>query len=310
MYTVSSGVISILKTQLSILIIMALAFIITRAGLFSSKARVDLTNVIIYLILPCNIFASFHKGITPETLRQCAIVLIAAFALQIFYMILNRLLYNKFPLGQRTVVQYATMVNNAGFMGLPVIESVFGDVGLLYGAIVLIPIRVFMWTSGLSLFTKTDKKQSFKTVATHPCIWAVILGFAYALSSFELPEVLSGTIVMIGNCTMVLTMFIIGSILSEVKPREMLDLRCLYYSFIRLIAIPAITFGALTLLRVDPLTSGVVTLSASMPAATTTAMLAEKYGKDSAFASKLVFISTILSMVTLPIIAGFLTGAL
>jgi len=300
-------VISILQTQLSILIIVVVAFAVTKAGLFSSKARTDLTNVVIYVILPCNIFSSFHKGITPETLRQCVIVLVAALALQLFYIILNKILYFKFPPEQRIVVQYATMVNNAGFLGLPVIESVFGEIGLLYGAIALIPLRVSMWTVGLSLFTKADKRQSLITVATHPCIWAVILGFIYALSSFELPAFLSGTIEMVGNCTTVLTMFIVGSILSGVDPKNMVDKRCLFYSFFRLIAIPAITFGVLTLLRVDMLTKGVVALSSAMPAATMTAMLAEKYGKDSAFASKLVFISTILSMVTLPLIAAFLT---
>ena len=286
---------------------MAVAFAVTKAGLFSTKARADLTNVVIYVILPCNIFSSFHKGITPETLRQCAIVLVAALALQLFYMLLNRIMYVRFPPEQRIVVQYATMVNNAGFMGLPVIESVFGDIGLLYGAIALIPLRVSMWTAGLSLFTRTDRRQSLKAVATHPCIWAVILGFAYALSPLELPAFLSGTIEMVGNCTTVLTMFIVGSILSGVDPKNMLDKRCLYYSFFRLLAIPALAFGVLTLLKVDPLTTGVVALSSAMPAATMTAMLAEKYGKDSVFASKLVFISTILSMVTLPLIAAFLT---
>jgi len=270
----------------------------------------DLTNIIIYVVLPCNVFSSFHKGLTPETLRQCVIVLVAAFGLQVFYIILNKILYIKFKPEQRIVVQYATIVNNAGFMGLPVIESVYGDIGLLYGAIVLIPIRIFMWTAGLSLFTKAEKWKSVKTVATHPCIWAVILGFVYAFSSFELPTFLSGTILMIGNNTTVLTMFVVGSILSEVSPKEILDKGCLYYSFFRLLIIPAITFGVLTLLRVDTFTTGVVTLSSAMPAATTTAMLAEKYGKDSPFASKLIFISTILSMVTLPIMAGFLTRGL
>jgi predicted permease len=91
-------------------------------------------------------------------------------------------------------MQYATIVNNASFMGLPVIGSVFGSTGILYGSIVLVPLRLFMWTSGLSLFTKTEKKKQFKSLATHPCIWAVILGFAYLFSPVRLPAFLSGTI--------------------------------------------------------------------------------------------------------------------
>ena len=290
-----------------ILILIAVGFGITKAGIFSPKARTDITNVVIYIILPCNIFASFHKGISPDTLRQCAIVLVAALGLQVLYMILNKVLYIRFTPDRRLVVKYATIVNNASFIGLPIIESVYGDVGLLYGAVILIPMRIFMWTVGLSLFTSADRKKRAVMVVTHPCIWAVILGFAYALASFELPAFLSGAITAIGSCNLPLSMIVIGSILSEADYRHLLDKDCLYYSFFRLIMIPAIMFGALTLLKIDTLTTGAIVLSSAMPAAATTAMLADKYEKDSAFASKTVITSTMLSMITLPIIAHLLT---
>ena len=267
-----------------------------------------MTDIVIYVILPCNIFTSFYKGISPETLRQCMIVLLAAFGLQILNMILNKILYIKLAPERRIVCQYATMVNNASFMGLPVIGAVYGEIGFLYASIVLIPMRIFMWTAGLSLFTKTDNKQKIKTLVTHPCILAVVLGFAYAFSSFELPVFLMDAIGAVGACTTASSLLIVGSILSEVKPRNVLDKASFYYSFFRLIAIPAVIFGAMTLLDADPVTKGAVVLSASMPAAATTAMLAEKYEKDYAFASKTIFTSTILSMITLPIIAEILAS--
>ena len=302
-----SVVVAILQTQLIILIIIAIGFSVTKAGMFSSKARADMTNLVIYIILPCNIFTSFHKGISPETLMQCVVVLLAALGLQFLYMILNKVLYVRFRQERRIVVQYATIVNNASFIGLPLLESVYGEIGLLYGSIILIPMRVFMWTAGLSLFTKAEKKQRIKVVVTHPCIWAVFLGFGYIFAPFELPAFLYGTITAIGNCNLAMSMVIIGSILSEADLKQIADKDCLYYSFFRLIAIPAILYGALALLRADPQTTGAVVLSSAMPAAATTAMLAEKYGKDSVFATKTVFTSTIISMVTLPVIALLLT---
>ena len=257
-----------------LLLIVAVGFGITKAGIFSQKTRAEMTDVIIYIILPCNIFGSFHKGITPEVLQQCAVVLAAAFGLQLLYIILNKFLYIKLPLERRIVVQYATIVNNASFMGLPVIESVFGQTGVLYGSIVLIPMRVFMWTAGLSLFTKTDNRQRIKMLSTHPCIWAVIFGFAYIFLPVELPSFLSGAIASIGNSTTALSMIIVGSILSEVDLKHIFDKWSCYYSVFRLIVIPAIVFGVLTLLGTDPLTNGVIVLSSAMPAAVTTAMLA------------------------------------
>lgn len=284
-----------------------MGYILTKRGMFTAKARGELINIVIYIILPCNIFASFRKGITHETLIQCGVILIIGFATQALYIALNRVLYNKFGAARKTVMQYATICNNAGFMGLPIIAAVFGDMGLLYGSVVLIPIRVSMWTAGLSLFTKTDTKTKVKTLATHPCIWAVFLGFAYSLMPLELPDFLLGTVDALGTCTTAMTMLAVGSILSEVELRGVLDKSCFYFSAIRLIAIPALFYGVLWLCGVDALVRGVITLSAAMPAATTTAMLSQKYDGDAAYAAKLIFVSTALSVVTLPIVGALIT---
>jgi len=221
-------------------------------------------------------------------------------------MILNKVLYIRFKPERRAVMQFSTICNNAGFMGLPIIEAVFGPIGLIYGSVMIVPMRIFMWTSGLSLFTRTETKQKIKTLATHPCMWAVVLGFAYVFAPFTLPAFLTGTIAAVGRTTTVLTMLIVGSILSGFAIKDTLDKACFYYSFFRLIAIPAIAFGVLFLLDIDPIVTGVAVLSAAMPAAVATAMLAEKYGCDSQFASKTIFVSTMLSIVTLPVIATLL----
>ncbi len=300
----------ILQIQIEIFILIAVGYIITKKGIFGPEARRDMTNVVIYIILPCNIFHSFEMALSIDMLRECAIVFIIGFAAQLIYMLLNKCLYQRFPVERRVVMQYATITNNVGFMGLPVIASVFGATGALYTSIILIPMRLFMWTSGLSLFTSSDKKQQLRQLATHPAIWAVILGFAYLFSPVRLPEFLSGSINVIGSCLTAMSMIVVGSILSEVNFRSLLDKACFYYSAFRLILIPAITFVVLRLMSIDPVVTGVAVLASGMPAATITAMLAKKYGADSAFASKLIFVSTLLSLVTLPIIAEILKSKL
>jgi len=290
-----------------LLLIMAAGFLFTKMGMFSAKTRGDLTNIVIYLVLPCNIFGSFHKGISPEILRQCVVVLFVSFGMHLLYFILSKVLYIHFKPEKRVVAQYATIINNSGFMGLPVMDAVFGQTGLLYGSVVLIPMRVFMWTAGLSLFTKAETGQKVKTLATHPCIWAVILGFAYIFAPFELPLFIRNSISAIGGCTTALSMLVIGSILTGVDPRSVKDIDCFYYTLFRLIVIPAIVFGALLLLKVDPLVTGVAVLASAMPSAVVSALLAEKYGQDTAFASKIILVSTTLSIITLPVISMVLT---
>jgi predicted permease len=130
-----------------------------------------------------------------------------------------------------------------------------------------------MCTVGLSLFTKSDKKQSLKRLATHPCIWAVILGFAYLFIPWKLPSFLSDAITLLGRCTMPLAMLIVGSILSEINFRTVFEKSAFYNSAIRLVALPAVIFIVLKLIGTDPIVMGVSVLSAAMPAALVTAML-------------------------------------
>jgi len=295
-----------IQIQLQILILVAIGFILTKRGVFTAKARGEVTNIVLYVVLPCSIFKSFHKGFTREELIACAAILIIGFAAQALYIVLNKVLYRRFSDSRRRVAQYATICNNAGFMGLPILDAVYGDAGVLYGSIVLIPIRIAMWTAGLSLFTATDFRSKIKTLATHPCIWAVILGFAYSFVPWELPGFLSGTINSLGGCITAFSMIIVGSILAtvEVKSvRDLLDRDTLYYSALRLILIPGLIFVVLKLIGVDSIVAGVVTLSAAMPAATLSAMLAAKYGGDSQFAARIIMVSTVLSLITLPLFA-------
>ena len=285
---------------------IAVGYGITKGGMLSSKTRVELTNVVLYVLLPCNIFNSFQTGISADMLIQGLIVLSTAFGLQILAFALNKFAYLRLPPERQIILKYTTITNNAAFLGLPILSAAFGSAGVLYGSIFLIPARIMMWTAGISLFTRVERGKRVKKVLTHPCMLAVALGFAYAFAPFELPAFASDAIRWVGECARVLPMLIVGSILSGVKLRDALDPHCFYFAFIRLVVMPSIMFGALALLRLDPLVVGVAVLMAAMPSATVSAMFAEKYGLDPAFASKNVFVSTMLSIITLPLIAAAL----
>ena len=291
---------------MTLLITIALGYGITKLKMISPKTRAELTNIVINVILPCNIFAAFMGGVTPDMLRHSWIVLVCAFGLQFLVLLLNKFIYIKIPDRQAIILKYTTIVNNSAFLGLPVLGAVFGDVGVLYGSIFLIPQRIVMWTAGLSLFTSLNAKSKIKNLITHPCMIAVFVGFLYVCVPFSLPDFLSTSIRWVGEVTRVMPMIIVGSILSEVKFREVLDKNCFYFSFIRLIVIPAVMFFVLRMFDIDNTVIGVTVLMAAMPSAIVTAILAEKYGQDFAFASKVVFVSTILSIITLPAIAMIL----
>ena len=206
---------------------------------------------------------------------------------------------------KRICCQYGIMVSNAGFMGMPVAQAIFGSMGLLYASIFLIPQRIFMWSAGLSLFAKKKSQNVFKQVLTHPCIVAIYIGvIVMILQRFKimLPDAVNNTLSAIASCNTALSMFVIGGILSEVDKASFLDKDAFIYSFYRLILLPLIILIIVKIIHIDLLPANLCVLLSAMPVASTTAMLAQKYNGNAIFASKLVFVSTLLSLITLPII--------
>ncbi len=298
---------AIIQLQLQIFLLVAIGYLLSKLGMLVLVTRKQLTDLVIYVILPCNIVESFQVDLTHDLLISAGIVLVLGFAAQGLYALLNLFLYRRFDARRQINLKYGTICSNAGFMGLPLSLSIFGPTGLMYASVALLPIRLFMWSAGLSLYTSTTKKQVLKTLATHPCIIAVFVGFALMLSGLQLPAFLNDTIDSLGNCCTALSMVVIGAILSDVDPRTVLEPAVLYYVVIRLIAIPAFLFGVLWLLKVDALVTGIIVILSAMPAGSTTAMLAQKYDQDPEFASKMVFLSTLASLITLPLWAMVLT---
>lgn len=198
--------------------------------------------------------------------------------------------------------QYATLVSNAGFMGNPIAEGVFGAQGLMYASIYLVPQRIVMWTAGIACFTESGSPQEvFKKVATHPCIVSVYIGLALMIGQLPLPDFLGMTIKAVGGCTTALSMLLIGTIFADLDLSGMVSMPVLRFTLVRLVVIPGIAYAGCRLCGVDRLVTGVSVLLAGMPAGSTTAILANKYQGDVEFATKCVVFSTLMTLVTVPL---------
>ena len=98
------------------------------------------------------------------------------------------------------------IVSNSSFIGIPVVGELYGNLGVLYTSFFQIPIRIMMWTAGLSLFTNVDKKESFQKLIKHPCIIAIVIGAFLMIASVPLPSFLGDTIAGLSKCTTPLSM--------------------------------------------------------------------------------------------------------
>ena len=286
--------------QIQLFLLILLGYLAEKIGILRKEVRRSLTNLFIYFILPCNIFNAFNTALVPGFAAKGAIIIIAMLLNQVFCLILSRTLYNNQPDEKRKVFQYGTLCSNCGFMGNPIVQGVYGTEGLLFASIALIPMRIFMWSFGLAVFTKTDCKHLIRQLLTHPCIIAVELGIIRMVWNVPLPNFIDKTVMSLSNCVTALSMLVIGSILAEVDMKEIYEKSVFFYSFVRLILIPGMTLLVMKLLHIDSILIGVTVLLSGMPAASLTAILADKYGGDTYLASKCVFVSTVFSIISLP----------
>lgn len=289
--------------QMQLFLLVVSGFVLTKIGTITHTGRKSLSDLLINFVLPCNIICSFQMDMTDEVLASCGAMIAVSLGVQLFYLLVSRFIYRGAPPERLACLRYATVCSNAGFHGIPIIGGIYGAMGTLLTSVLLIPQRVVMWSAGLSLFTHTDGRSVVKKLATHPCIVAVFIGFALMLSGNPtLPVPLQKALSGASSCNTCLSMLVIGSILASAEHIDLKDRMMWWYTLVRLALIPLAVFAVLSLLPVDPLIRNVMVLASGMPAGSTTAILAARYDGDAPFASCLIFLSTLLSLVTLPLL--------
>lgn len=298
---------SLINLQGMLFLLVAAGIILRKKGILRENAKSVLTDLVIYLILPCNIISSFFIEFNMGILKGFAVILMIASLIQFGCLLFANTFYNREPDRRKKVLQYGTVCSNAGFMGNPIAEGVYGGEGLMYASVFLIPQRIVMWSAGVSYFTESpDRKTVIRKVVTHPCIVAVYIGMFFMITQLRLPVFLENTVRNVGGCTTTVSMVLIGTILAEVNPRTVFDRGIIKYTVIRLFLIPLLVLAGCRLFSVDPLLSGVSVLLTGMPAGSTTAILAAKYDGDYIFATKCVVVTTLLSLITIPLWCMFL----
>lgn len=285
-------------------LLMAAGIAVKKIGIITSENRKSFSSLLINVILPCNIVNSFLSGveISSELFKNCLLAIILSAVIQIFVTFANKLFFRKVREERKNVMSYGMICSNSSFIGLPVAESLYGSMGVLYTSLFQIPIRFTMWTAGLALFTDVDRKSAFKKLAKHPCIIAIFVGFILMILPFSLPSVMLSTISSVSKCTTPMSMFVIGAILADADIKTMFSKDVLYFTFLRLVGLPLFIWLILKPFGLNSLLVNICVIMSGMPAGSTTSILADQYGGDSMFASQMTFVSTLLSIVTIPLL--------
>lgn len=288
---------ALFSLQITIFLLIAVGFFLKRGGLIQDQGQKNLNDLVLNVILPCNILKAFLGGAGAEEFLAYGGVLLVSIGVQALCVVYGKAAFRREPEGRKKCLRYATICSNSGFLGNPVAEGLYGAQGLVLASIYLIPLRVMMWSNGLPIFSGIkDRRQLVKKVALHPCILSCAAGLACMFAGWRPPSGIMGVVDALGSCNTAMSMLVVGMILAQADLHDLWDKTVLKYSIHRLVVIPAIVFAVCYFLPIDKTSLGVCVILAAMPAGATTSILAEKYQMEPQFSTRLVVFSTLLSL--------------
>jgi malate permease and related proteins len=294
---------TVFNQVLIIFIIIVVGFICRKLRIIEPEMNKSLSSLIINITMPCAIITSFNQELPTGALFEAGKMFVLAMSIYLFSIFLGMLLFHKYEIGTKKIMWFTTVFSNCGFMGLPVLESVFGKMGLFYGAVYVVVCSLFTWSFGQILFSGERDMQAIRNSLLNPCNVAVYIGILMLIFLIKLPFAVTKVIDMIGSVTTPLAMIVIGSALAEVEFKAIFsDVKLYYGNLIRLVILPVLTFVVLKNIGVTGYLLGVSSLTTAMPAAANMVMLAEKFDGDAGLASRMVFLSTVLSVITIPLV--------
>ena len=294
--------ISILLRQIAIMaLLMAVGILLSRRGFLSPQGTKDLGAILLRIIIPCVIVKSYITTYSRERLLELALSAGLALVAFILAMGIAYLVYGK----RRRIENFAAAFCNAGFIGIPLAQAVIGDEGVFYMAASVALLNLFQWTYGV--YIMTDRKDSIraKTIVKNPVVIAIVVGIALFLSRLPVPGIVTSTLGYIAGMNTPVAMILMGTYMAKLPWRKLLDKRAYGCVLLRLVIIPAVVLLVFWAL---PISNQNVALAAYLAAATPVGanicVFAQQYDCDYEFSVVTVCLSTVLSIVTVPLMVS------
>lgn len=301
--------VSVLNQVIIMALYIAVGFVLTKCGKVSGQGTRQMSFLLVNIVTPCVIVMAFQNGYDVSKLGQ----MLVAFAVSIgFHIVAIPLMHIAFAGAKdkkRSVVsKFCAVYSNCGFMGIPLLQAALGDTGVFIGSAYLAVFNVFVWTHGYSSFNKGNGDFSYTKAVLNPGVVGVALAAVIVLCNIKLPPVIYSAVNGMSALNTPVAMILLGIYLGESKLLETLKRADTYIvCVLRLVLLPLITVLIMAALSIDTEVAVTIALSASCPCAAISAIFAAQFDKDSAYASAVVALSTLLSLVTLPIVSHLST---
>ena len=290
---------------ISLFLIMVVGYVMYKRKVIDDAATVRYTKLIMNISLPSQIITAFisNQGIVSN--REVLTVFGITFVAYAVYAVVGAVFVfvTRVPKKQRGTYMFMTMFGNVGFMGFPVISAIFGDEALIYAVIFMVVFNVLVYSIGI-LLINTNESNGFnlKKLVNMPFIAAVLSIILY-FANIKLPDMVMTSFNFMGNITTPVAMLILGATVATMPIKELFDEWRIYlFLIVKLAIMPLIAIALIQFVDVSELIRGTVIVLSATPVATNATMLAIEYGGDTKLTSKGIFFTTILCMISIPLI--------
>ncbi|MDN6967563.1 AEC family transporter [Oenococcus sp. UCMA 17063] len=288
--------------------LILVGLLINKVGFFHQQTSDDLTSILLYVVSPCLIINAFEEPYSPKRIQQFLLTLIGIIIFYIVDILIAQIIFGKtVDPTLRRVTQYGSVYSNAGFMGVPLASSLFGSQGVFFAAASLAAFNIFNWTHGIRLFQpkqdQLDHKATLQKVIFNPNIIAIVSGLLIFLLSIKIPFVINQAVKYVGSINTPLSMIVIGNSLAGIKfNRRMFNGKLLLALIMRNLIFPVIAILILRLLGISGIAFYTTIVMAACPVAGILVLFTLQARGNPRQAITLMSISTILSLVTIPLI--------
>ena len=290
----------IFKQTVIMFLYMAVGFGLFRARLITKEGSASMAHLLLYVVLPSVLIRSFQVDYSPEKARELLISIAVGALLLLAAMLLAHLLLRK-----NAIDDFGAAFSNAGFMGFPLITALLGADAVFYAAGFVAMLNALQWTYGQYLLSGDRADLSLKKIFGSPLVLSLLLGLALFFLRVKLPPLLGSAVSALSGMNAPLAMVILGVYLAQMDVKKALGSREIYLaSAVRLILIPLVSWALLYLLfpGLSYAMKTAIYIAAMAPVGSNVAVYAQKQGKDYSYAVGLVCISTVLSIVTMPLL--------
>lgn len=294
----------VLHQAFIMLLLIVLGIACSKWKLLSENGRKELSHLVLNVVNPVVIISSCRITFNKSLLINLLWALLLSVVSYVCMIGISYVIRKKE--GRETEIErFSVVYSNCGFMGIPLVSALFGDVGVFYLTAYLLVFNLLVWTHGLLQLTGNfDKKRLAKQLCT-PSLGAVVIGMLLFVTQLPLPAVLEEVMTYIGGMNTPLAMIAAGASIAETNLLKAVRKPRVYWIVaLRLLVVPMVLLAVLMPFPADPMVKLTVLTASSAPTAVICTLQCLRHGKNAIYAAELFAINTLLSLITLPLVVS------